>query len=253
MSESRTPHPASARLRGVPGYHFIPFDPVPVKPRHDGWTPERQRGFIDRLVVTGSVARSARAVGMTPQSADKLRKHEGAESFRRAWDEALASGRSFVRDVAICRAIEGEQVPVMYRGRRVGTKRRYDNGLLIAVLNSAPDRSAPNEDPSLAFQRALAELEAELERQGRAGPSLETKDFLRPFRATSSTLQVDDPDELGGLERRGAEKALVEVAAFLGEESKLLLGLNPFRDHSEAERARHVDHSAHDDPVSVAS
>jgi hypothetical protein len=39
----------------------FPFDPVPsASPRHDGWTPERQRGFIDALARVGIVAAAPR-------------------------------------------------------------------------------------------------------------------------------------------------------------------------------------------------
>lgn len=41
------------------------FTPVPMtRSRHDGWTPERQRGFIAALAQSGIVARAARSVGM---------------------------------------------------------------------------------------------------------------------------------------------------------------------------------------------
>src|SRR3954463_7563955 len=51
------------------------------------------------------------------------------------------------------------------------------------------------------------------------------------------------------VDRRRAEESLVEVAAFLGEQAQLLLGLDPFRDHAEAQRSRHVDDAAHHDTV----
>lgn len=135
MSDS-TQHPAALRLRECAGFFHIPFDPVPVKARHDGWTPARQRGFIDRLVVTGCVARSARAVGKTPKSAYGLRDHPAAASFRAAWERALDAGRSYQIDVGLDRALNGQSFPVMRRGRCVGERVRYDNGLTIAVLNA---------------------------------------------------------------------------------------------------------------------
>ena len=141
MSDSAPEHSAARRLRQCPSFYRIPFDPVPVKPRHDGWTPERQRGFIDRLVVTGSVAKSARAVGMTPQSARSLRTHKGAASFSRAWDRAQESGRSYQIDVGLARSLVGDRIPIVRHGRCVGEKLRYDNRLTISVLN-ALDRRA---------------------------------------------------------------------------------------------------------------
>ena len=56
-------------------------------------------------------------------------------------------------------------------------------------------------------------------------------------------------DELGDVERRRAEEALVERAAFLGEQGQLLLCLDPFGDDVEAERTGHVDDASHNDPV----
>lgn len=35
------------------------FAPVPRKYRHDGWTPERQKAFIEALADCGSVTRAA--------------------------------------------------------------------------------------------------------------------------------------------------------------------------------------------------
>jgi hypothetical protein len=45
------------------------FSPVPRRYRHDGWTPERQKAFIEALADTGSVSRAAAMANMTPESA----------------------------------------------------------------------------------------------------------------------------------------------------------------------------------------
>jgi len=45
----------------------------PVAPRHDGWTPQRQRAFLQALVDSGSVEEAARAVGMSARRACRLR------------------------------------------------------------------------------------------------------------------------------------------------------------------------------------
>lgn len=42
-------------IKGVPPEaRYIPplFNPVPVRPRHDGWTPKKQRDFIEALAAT---------------------------------------------------------------------------------------------------------------------------------------------------------------------------------------------------------
>lgn len=111
----------------------LPFTPVPCK-RHNGWTAERQRAFIQHLCRIGLVAPAARAVGMSRQTAYALRQKPGAESFAAAWDLALEMGLGNAEDHAISRALEGYDVPYFYGGRQCGAIRRYDHRLLLAVL-----------------------------------------------------------------------------------------------------------------------
>lgn len=68
------------------------FAPVPRKYRHDGWTPDRQKAFIEALADTGSVSRAAKMINMSPEGAYYLRRQPGAEAFRRAWEAALDFG-----------------------------------------------------------------------------------------------------------------------------------------------------------------
>jgi hypothetical protein len=123
----------------------LAFTPVPVRARHDGWTAPRQRGFIRRLALCGSVSAAAKAVGMTRNAAYALRNKAGADSFARAWDAALAMGASQGCDRALERALLGETRPVFYRGRKVGEHVRYNESLTIAVLRHR-DPSAPRAD-----------------------------------------------------------------------------------------------------------
>jgi len=146
MSDSPDTHPAAERLRNYHAFFDIPFTPVPVKPRHDGWTPARQRGFIDRLCVTGCVARSARAVGKSPQSAYRLRDHPQAASFAAAWGRALDAGQSHQIDVGLDRALNGQSFPIVRAGVCVGERRRYDNRLAMTVLAALDRREARSGD-----------------------------------------------------------------------------------------------------------
>lgn len=112
----------------------LPFTPVPsARTRHDGWTPDRQRAFLIELSRHGGVAQAARAVGMTPQTANRLRRRAGAESFARAWDTALETGRLRSLEKAMVRGRDGWLVPIMRNGRVVGQRRRFDNRLLFAA------------------------------------------------------------------------------------------------------------------------
>ena len=120
------------------------FTLVPRKcQRHDGWTPERQRGFIEALADCGSVRAAAHAVGMTPESAYLLRRHPEAKSFRKAWEAALDLGIQRIEDVAMDRALNGVEVPVYAYGKIIGTRRVFNDRLLMFMLrNRAPKRFA---------------------------------------------------------------------------------------------------------------
>ena len=108
-----------------PAYARVPpFLPVPLRARADGWTPERQARFIGFLAETGSVAAAARRVGMTRESAHRLRGRPGAESFVHSWDAIVAvrgGGQIQHRKITACElrelAFEGPY-HVLIRRRR---------------------------------------------------------------------------------------------------------------------------------------
>jgi len=61
---------------------------VPVdKTRHDGWTQDRRRLFLEALANGHSVPRACERVGMSKVSAYKLRRRD--PDFARAWSDAL--------------------------------------------------------------------------------------------------------------------------------------------------------------------
>lgn len=115
---------------------FIPV--ATERRRHDGWTPERQRAFLAHLDQFGGVGAAARAVGLSRASAYALRARPGAESFAAAWDRALENGRLRAYDEAVRRGLHGYTTPVMYRGKVVGQRRRFDNRLLFAACYAMP-------------------------------------------------------------------------------------------------------------------
>lgn len=69
---------------------LLDFEPVPRRPRADGWTPEVQRAFIAALAVTGSDRQAARAVGKAQYGVEQLKKAKGNEGFMAAHARALA-------------------------------------------------------------------------------------------------------------------------------------------------------------------
>jgi hypothetical protein len=114
----------------------IDFIPVPrQRRRRNGWTEERQRGFIAALAECGSVSRAARAVGLTPRTAYRLLDADGADDFARAWDAAIDIGIERVRASALERSLHGSPVAVFRRGKLCGVETRFNDRLAIALLS----------------------------------------------------------------------------------------------------------------------
>jgi len=74
---------------------LLDFTPVPRKiDRADGWTAERQRAFIAALSATGSKRQAARAIGMAAYGIDQMMKADGNDSFKAAFDRAMAIAKA---------------------------------------------------------------------------------------------------------------------------------------------------------------
>lgn len=110
------------------------FTPAPLRPRHDGWTPEKQVAFIEALAESGCVDEACKRVGMHRSSAYELRARKNAESFRAAWDAALDHAIQRLSDAAFSRAINGVTRPVFYKGELVGERTYFDERLTMFML-----------------------------------------------------------------------------------------------------------------------
>ena len=170
------------KSRKKPARGTLPaFAPVP-RPynRFDGWTPERQRGFIEALADTGSVKRAAHTVNMTPEGAYLLRRHPEAAEFRQAWEAAQALGVQRLEDVAMERALHGVEVPVYHFGAVVGARRVFNDRLLMFLLrNRASKRfkaDGHHDAPTRGeINRLKKQWQAEYEAQTRAAAAQAAK------------------------------------------------------------------------------
>lgn len=116
------------------------FTPVPVRARNDGWAPALQRAFIAALCRTRSVSAAARAVGMSRESAYRLRARPGAESFAAAWDAGVATRPPPLRanlSQLWFRAIFGKVRPIVRNGEQVGALHQPDNEALLKLHGRA--------------------------------------------------------------------------------------------------------------------
>ncbi|HEX8644990.1 MAG TPA: hypothetical protein VF702_13860 [Allosphingosinicella sp.] len=183
------------RARGGEAPPAVPaFDPVPLRYRRDGWTPERQVAFIRAIAECGCVVEACRRVGMSAESAYELARRPDAQSFRIAWDIAMDNAVRRVGDGAFSRALNGVEIPHFYKGELVGTHRRYDERLTMFILRTR-DRER--------FGRRLEAAEPLHSREGRA---LDLADML-------AWLRRDAEKEARGLPRT----VMPELGARYGE------------------------------------
>ncbi|HMO74129.1 MAG TPA: hypothetical protein PKD48_02205 [Sphingopyxis sp.] len=138
-----SPDPAAETALDAHGHDPAAYDWVPVlkKRRKDGWSPDKQRAFIEALADSGSVVTAAQSVGMSESSAYRLRRSPGAEAFDRAWSAAIDAASKKLLDAAFERALVGTDEPVFDRdGNRVGRRLRQSDRLLMFLLRAyGPD------------------------------------------------------------------------------------------------------------------
>ena len=125
----------SRRISRIPA-----FTPVPVRARRDGWTPLRQAEFLGLLAETRCVKAAAGRVGMSRESAYRLRQRRGAAGFRAAWDAIVGPPGTLRPKVSLGplfqRILYGTYRPVMRAGRYVGTIHKPDNSAVRSALSN---------------------------------------------------------------------------------------------------------------------
>lgn len=143
------PDPRSAAVQNRRISRIPAFTPAELRARRDGWTPPKQAEFIGYLAETRCVKQAAGLVGMSRESAYRLRRNPGAEEFAAAWDYILGSPDMRKAKVTLEKLFQrirvGRYRPMMRAGRYVGTRKKADNSALLAAI-SRLDRVAPSEE-----------------------------------------------------------------------------------------------------------
>ena len=199
MSKQANRRPSRQPARGpVSTAAATSFAAVPVRARHDGWTPARQIAFVNALAACACVDEACRLVGMSTKSYYTLRTRPDAGSFRQAVDTALDLGIHRLADAMLGRAINGVADPVFYKGEQIGERRRYDERMAMFLLRAhAPERYGHWRD-DLAYQRedpdGAAQLHAIAIRGLAADASADVAGRPRPARTVVQRQRdADDP------------------------------------------------------------
>jgi hypothetical protein len=173
---------------------------TPASVRHDGWTPERQVQFLAYLAEHGTVRAACARVGLSREAAYRLRRREPL--FARGWDAALALAREASAETLACRALDGVEEDVWYRGELVGTRRKYDTRLLLAHmarLDKIAEANPAAGEEADRFDELLAVIGGEI-----APGALMTEDDELPF---SRQMAMDIAADMAADDWRGSRYA----------------------------------------------
>jgi hypothetical protein len=134
--------------------------PAPSAVRHDGWTADRRRLFLEGIADGHTVASACARVGLSSASAYALRRRDRA--FALGWSAACLLARDALADILTSRAIDGQVDTYTRADGTVVTRHRHDNRLGQAMLArldrlaEIPAGSAIAEPAEAAAARAVA-------------------------------------------------------------------------------------------------
>ncbi|AMK18672.1 MULTISPECIES: hypothetical protein [Sphingobium] len=140
-------------------YHFSSLPAPADQSRVDGWSPARQRHFLETLAATGVITTACEATHISTRSAYALRIRRDGAAFRLGWDAAILIARARLADDLLARALNGhEEVIRKDPDAHEITRHRHDNRLAMSML-SRLDRMADN--PPAGSDAALARVVAQ--------------------------------------------------------------------------------------------
>ena len=121
--------------------------------RYDGWTPDRQRAFLEAIAEGHTVGSACALVGMAQSSAYALRRRAAGAGFALGWRAANLLARDKVADTLLARAIDGQVETLTRPDGETITRHRYDNRLASTML-ARLDRFADKDSGEATHQAA---------------------------------------------------------------------------------------------------
>jgi hypothetical protein len=132
--------------------------------RHDGWTPEKKRAFLECFAACGVIVEACQAAGMSARAAYNLRGRDPL--FAAGWDAAAVKARDPLADEVYARARNGVVERIYKDGLIVAERHRYDNRLTMAVLARLDSRIHVAELTGAAHLGAVARWDEYLDALG---------------------------------------------------------------------------------------
>ena len=147
-----------------------------------------EKAFLSALEKTGIVTWAAKAAGVGRRT---VYDHLNADpDFAEKWEEALDNAEARLEEEVMRRALEGEQVPVYYKGKVVGHKtRKSDTLLMFAIKNLQRRRERERDVPKAPSLRQFFTGTAPTVHRRRAAEPAPA-----PARATNVSVMERLPD-----------------------------------------------------------
>ena len=203
-----------------------PLDTETLNAPAPRWTPEKQGKFLEALARCGSVKGAVAFVGMSRESAHRLRRRDEGRAFSRAWDAALIHARDLYAEEVLEKGLNGWAEPVWYHGEEVGERQRFSVPLLLAALARLDAKADECDLAGHPARAAAAEFDEMVEAisQGRdCNEMLEKQDQAGQPAASSPFTGFDN----GELLQRLREKQEREKIAATAPEDIDISDLNP--------------------------
>jgi hypothetical protein len=153
------------------------------------WSRAKMARFLTELAATHSVSAAARVVGMSRQSAYRLKARLRDEPFDLAWEAAVQSGYDALHQAALDRALNGVEVPVHHRGELIGTRRVFDERLTMFLLSARNRHFVPHEEDTRTARSTWGGYFAGLVAQVRSGTPMPDPDA--EWRADMDACEAD--------------------------------------------------------------
>ncbi len=190
------------------------FPPALMRSRADGWTAARQRGFCEALADCGLVREAAAAVGLSAQSAYRLKRRAEGKGFSLAWDAALLLARQRLIDLAIERAVDGNCDEYYRDGELAGEHRKKDVRHLLAAITKLENAQSGHvmvHAVADEFDAFLDCMEAEVQAQATAPDTAAKKG--KGKKATSPLQQFfEDREGEAGMDWQECEQLMGQLS-----------------------------------------
>ena len=155
---------------------------IPYVAPEDRWTKPKMAAFLRALGACACVSSAAKAVGMSRQSAYKLRNRLKGEPFDIAWEAAFQHGYDALHQAALERALHGVEVPVFHQGEQIATRRHFDERLTVYLLSRRNSQGAQRLSRYGAAAEFWSERWEEMLEQVEQGPVVWLDEEGKPVR-----------------------------------------------------------------------